>query len=484
MLEIIINLPLALMLLAYIYKLNPLPKQAQKMERWLNLLRLQYNFRVRERTEAYDQARAPIMGNYCVIGTQAECCPLSCSVSKGALYGHPWTAKGKKRSPLAQQDASLVELKKQRPWYGEIYYHVLQQMLKQVDAAFQRFFKGLGKYPKTKRRGKFRSFTYPPGDVAFKGNKIRLPGIGWMPFFQSRSFPHSFRIRSVTIRQKADGFYLSVRLQDDAVPDTPSPNQVTTAVGIDLGIKKLMSLSTGETIANPAFYKQMEPKRSRLNRAACRKVLGSRRRTKAYHRIAKLEQKVANQREDYQWKIAHNLVKRFDLIVFEDFHIQRMMARCKPKQDENGKYLPNGQSAKSALNKLIADAAWSSLKQKVQTLSERAGVLVYEAVSRFSSQECSECGYVSPTNRDKEKFICEECGHHADADVDAAKVILKRGLADLEITLNAVPGVPRKQGKNTPKELVVRQGKSSALVREPGNPLQFQQLELFEWRGT
>jgi putative transposase len=463
------------------------------MGRWLHLLRLQYNFRVRERTEAYEQARAPIMGKYCILETQAECCPLACTVSKGALYGHPWTAKSKKRSPLAQQDASLVDLKKERPWYGEINYHVLQQMLKQVDAAFQRFFNGLGKYPKTKRRGKLRSFTYPAGDVAFKGNKVRFPGIGWMSFFESRPFPEGFRIRSVTVRQKADGFYVSVRLQDNTVPEAPSPHQITTAIGIDLGIKKLMSLSTGEMIANPGFHKRMERKRSRLNRAATRKVLGSRRRTKTYQQLARLEQKAANQREDYQWKIAHNLVQQFDLIVFEDLKIKNMMARCKPKQDESGNHLHNGQSAKSRLNQAIADAAWGSLKQKVKTLSERAGVLVHEASSRFSSQECSDCGYVSPRNRDKEKFLCEECGHHADADVDAAKVILKRGLTELGITLNAVPGVPRKQDKSgaltgrlrdSPKEPVARQGQSPINAGEPGNPQQFQQLELFEWRGA
>jgi putative transposase len=442
------------MLLAYTYKLNPSPKQAQIIERWINLLRLQYNFRVRERTQAYEQARFPHMGNYCIIETQAECCPLTCSVSKAALYGNPWTLKGKKRTPLAQQDANLVDLKQERPWYKEIYHHVLQQMLKQVDTAFGRFFKKLGKYPKTKRRGKFRSFTYPPGDVAFKGNKIRLPGIGWMSFFQSRPFPNGFKLRSITVRKKADGFYISVRLQDDSVPDVPVANQVKTAVGVDFGIKKLISLSTGETCANLRFYKRMERKRTRLNRSASRKVRGSKRRKKAYQRLAKLEQKVVNQREDYQWKIANKLVNKFDLIVFENLNIQAMSARCKPKQDESGKYLANGQSAKSGLNKAIADAAWGSLQQKVKILSERAGVLVHEVEPHFSSQECSQCGYISPTNRNGEKFICEECAHYNDADIDAAKVILRRGLDALGICLNAVSGVPRKQGKSTPKEPV------------------------------
>lgn len=158
-----------------------------------------------------------------------------------------------------------------------------------------------------------------------------------------------------------------------------------------------------------------------------------------------------------------------------------MMARCKPKQDENGKYLHNGQSAKSGLNKAIADAAWGSLKQKVKVLAEKAGVLVHEVNPKFSSQECSQCGYISPTNRDREKFICEKCNHHADADVDAAIVILQRGLDQLGINLDAVSGVPRKQGKITPKEPVERQGKSTALTVEPGNP---QKLKFFSGGET
>lgn len=193
------------MLISYTYKLDPSRNQAATMENHVEMLRLQYNFRIRERTEAYEQSSRPVLGDYCIINTQAECCPLTCSVSKNALYGEPWTSKGKKRTALAQQDADLPNLKKERPWYGQIQHHVLQQMLRRVDDAFQRFFKGEGKYPHTKRRGKFRSFSYPPGDVRLQGNKVRLPGIGWMRFFQSRLFPDGFTLRSVTVRSLCRG---------------------------------------------------------------------------------------------------------------------------------------------------------------------------------------------------------------------------------------------------------------------------------------
>lgn len=420
------------------------------MEKHVEMLRLQYNFRIQERTEAYEQASCPVLGNYCNIKNQGECCPLTCSVSKNALYGDPWTPKGKKRSALAQQDADLPNLKRERPWYGQIQHHVLQQMLRRIDDAFRRFFRGEGKYPRTKRRGKFRSFSYPPGDVRFQGNKVRLPGIGWMRFFQSRLFPDGFDIRSVTVRRKADGWYISVRLQDDSVPALLNLSEVKTAVGVDLGIAKLASLSSDETIPNPRFAHSSERKRKILHRRASRKRKGSHKRRKAYQRLARLENKVANRRADHQWKLANKLSRCCDVLIFEDLNIKGMSARCKPKQDEKGKYIRNGAAAKAGLNKAILDASWGELKQKVKAVSEKAGVIFLEINPRHTSQECSECGYVSPTNRDKERFLCEACGYFADADIDAAVVIRQRGLKELGIVLP----LPVVHGKVTPKKPV------------------------------
>jgi len=408
------------------------------------------------------------MGEYTDLENLAVIYPLTCSVSKSVLYGEPWktTKKGevKKKSPYEQQSSDLPNLKKERPWYKEIPSQPLQQMLQQLDDAFQRFFSGQNQYPKPKRRGKFRSFTYPSGACQFKGNKVKLPGFGWIKFYQSRKLPDGFSIKKVTVRRKADGWYISVCLSDVTVPTTPQSNDVKTAVGVDVGIKKLASLSNGELIANPRFYAKQSKKRNRLNRAASRKQKGSKKRRKAFERIARLEQKIANQRADYQWNVAHRLVSEFDLIVFEDLNIKGMMKRCKPKQDENGKYLENGQSRKSGLNKAIADASWYSLKEKVKVLAARYGVLVHDVNPRHTSQECSQCGFVSPTNRDKEKFLCESCGNHADADIDAAVVILNRGLKELGISLE----VRRDTSKLTPKESVTEQ-RLLAQVVEPGN---------------
>ena len=476
------------MLFAYQFKLQPNKTQIAGMERCLHLLRLQYNFRLSERIEAYQQVSEPKLGEYTDLETKAVIYPLTCSISKSALDGEAWKTnkKGevKRKSAYEMQSSDLPNLKKERPWYKEIPSQPLQQMLMQLDDAFQRFFKGLSGYPKPKRRGKFRSFTYPAGACEFQENKIKLPGFGWMRFHQSRQFPDGFKPKKVTVRKKAYGWYISVCLEDATVPALPQPNEIKNAVGVDLGINKLASLSDGKTIANPKFYKQQDQRRRRLNRAASRKQKGSNKRRKVYERLARFEQKVTNQRNDYQWKIAQMLTKKYDLIVFEDLNVQGMMKRCKPKwSKEEKRFVENGQSRKVGLNKAIADASWYSLKQKIKVLAERYGVLIHEVNPRHTSQKCSSCEYVSPTNRDKEKFLCESCGYHEDADIQAAINILNRGLEELGIK-RRVPEVIR---EFTPKKLVGRQGKSTIKVVESGNKSDKKvvavQLSLFDLMG-
>lgn len=152
----------------------------------------------------------------------------------------------------------------------------------------------------------------------------------------------------------------------------PSSNEVKTAIGVDLGIAKLASLSTGETIPNPRFAIDTERRRKILHRRASRKQKGSKKRRDAYQHLARLENKVANQRNDYQWKLAYKLVGMADVLVFEDLNVKGMSARCKPKKDEStGRYIKNGAAAKSGLNKAILDASWGELKQKASAVVSR-----------------------------------------------------------------------------------------------------------------
>lgn len=480
------------MFLAYVFKLKPNKRQVILMSDWLDMLRATYNYCLRDRIEAYEEVKQPRLGEYSNLNNAAPCCPLTCSVSKNTSLGYPWKAgknkqktleKGKKynprRSAYDQQASELPILKRTRPWYQQIHSTVLQQNLKRLNEAFKKFFnEGFG-YPKFKRRSRFRSFSYPPGQVQLNNNAIYLPSIGWCKFFKSREIPVGFQVKTVTVRRKADGWYVSLRLEDKTVPNPPKIqlSQIKTAIGADLGLNKLVSLSNGETVKNPKFFERIERKLKIRQRKASRKKKGSKNRSREYQKLSKLYQYVTNQKQDYHWKTAHQLCRDGELIVFENLNIKGMIKRCKTKQDENGKYLKNGQSAKAKLNRLITDASWGEFKGKVESLTEKLGLHFLEIDPKYTSRQCNHCGHTAKDNRDKEKFLCVECGNFDDADINAAKNILQKGLKLLNISHIQLPLV---RGKVTAKESILET--SFLLENEPSNPTKksFKQLSLFD----
>ncbi|WP_293112665.1 transposase [Moorena sp. SIO4G3] len=438
------------MQLGYSYKLKPNQQQKSKMNRWLDMLRLQYNYLLRDRNDSYDQAKTPRLGNYCELKSGGEACPLTCSVSKNYSIGYPWkkSHKNPRRSAYEAQSSSLPILKKERPWYKSIHSTVLQQTLRQLDVAFAKFFKGETGYPKPKRRSRFRSFKYAPGQVKLNGNKIYLPGIGWMGFYNSRPIPEGFTLKSVTVRRKARGWFVSLQIEDKSVPPTPVKDNTEIdplrVKGCDLGINKLISLSNGKTIANPAKQKSFRRRERRLKlrqKAASRKNKGSRNRGKSYEAVASLHERITNNRSAYHWGIANQLVDGTDALVFEDLNIKAMKSRCKPRPNESGSYDSakptfherNGQSAKKGLNRSISNAAWGELVKKVEVVAAKSGIPVVKVNPKHTSQKCPKCHHVSKSNRKKEKFVCTNCGHYDDADINGAINIKLRGLKKLGI---------------------------------------------------
>jgi putative transposase len=428
------------MFFAFCFKLKPSATQHNLMLKWLDMLRASYNFNLRDRIEAYEQVLAPILGNFSRLNNQGECCPLTCYVSRNSFLGEPWkNSKNtiKKRSAYEQQSSNLPLLKQQRPWYKTIHSTVLQQNLRRLDVAFANFFEQGKGYPKFKSRSKFRTFNYPPGQVKIKGDKVYLPSIGWIKFYQSRTIDRYLTLKTVTIKKKADGFYVSFRLEDQSIPNFyPLENkEIKSGVGCDLGIRKLLALSSGQIYANLSFFFFKERRHRIRSRAASRKKKNSKNRKYAYQYLAKLEQKIEQKRTDYHWKIAVELAKSYDLIVLEALKIKNMMARCKPKKDvAGGRYLKNGQGRKRGLNRVIGDAAWGELKLKIKAAAEKWGKIYLEVNPRHTSQQCSNCQEIDSASRKGEKYICTTCGHVDDADIQAGKNILNRGLHVLGVS--------------------------------------------------
>ena len=436
------------------------------MDSWLDMLRASYNYNLRDRIDTYHSRF--VQGDYCDLATLAEICPLTCLV--GSASGYPWkisgAAKVKKledngifgdycelesqklvnvgqvkpalRNAGEIQMAQLPVLKTVRPRYGEIDSTVLQENIKRLDKAYQKFFTGAG-FPKFKNRSTFRSFTYTLG-VKIESNQIYLPKIGWVSFFNSRPVPLGFKIKSCTLRKKANGWFVSVRIEDATVPAFPviTAEEASTAVGGDVGIKKLITFSDGSQIKNPKFSTNKKTRRlMRIRqREVSRKKKGSKNRRKAANRIARFHQRIANKRTAIQWKIAIEISSKFDAIFLEDLKVSNMKKRCKPKKDEEtGRYLNNGQSRKVGLNRAISDASWYELRSKIEYAAAKSGKIFGVVPPHHTSQECPECYHIDASNRDGEKFLCGECGYSADADQTGGVNIKRRGVEMLGIAL-------------------------------------------------
>jgi putative transposase len=432
------------------------------MDHWIDMLRSQYNWSLGDRITQYNQQF--IQGDYCDIKTKSEACPITCFVSKNGASGEPWkdsktdkdgNLKNPRRSAGDIQVTQLPYLKKARPWYAEIDSTVLQQNVKRLDKAYENFFDGSG-FPKFKNRSTFSSFTYAKG-IKVKSNKIYLPKLGWMRFFNSRPIPTGFTIKAATIRKRQDGWYVSLRIEDKAVPDYISKplTGIKSVLGCDMGITKLVHLSDGHQVKNPKFATNKKIKR-RLKirqRRVNRKIKGSKNRKKAAVQVGKVHKKISNKRQAYQWEIANLIASRkVDAIAVEDLNVSGMLKRCRPKIDETtGRFLPNGQSRKKGLNRSISDASWNELIQKTEYMAEKSGKVLIKVNPKHTSQKCNVCGHVDASSRDKEKYICTACGHMAHADINAAKNIKKLAMNNIVSMVLGDSQKPEPQGSKRPR---------------------------------
>ncbi|EKQ70310.1 transposase [Leptolyngbyaceae cyanobacterium JSC-12] len=219
------------MRIAYQYRLLPTSEQRAEMSRWLDMLRLQYNWMLTERFQWWEGNRTPV-----------NACPLLCHLPE--LKDQP---------DYYSQKRSLVPLKQDRPWYKEIHSQVLQDMVKRVKLAFDRYLNGdsngnrSGK-PRFKGKNRYRSFTYPQASIDWiDGNKIELPKLGVFKVIWHRPLPEGFNVKTAIITQKADGWYITLTLEDVSVPKF-APDVKPTAdnsIGIDLGLEKFWLTQKG-----------------------------------------------------------------------------------------------------------------------------------------------------------------------------------------------------------------------------------------------
>ncbi|MDO8595268.1 MAG: transposase, partial [Sulfuricaulis sp.] len=309
---------------------------------------------------------------------------------------------------------------------GAVNAQVAQAQLRRLDTAFKRFFKGIAAYPRFKAFGEQVSLTYPQAtgnEIGKRSGKIHFSRIGYIPFTQHRPEPESGVLKTITVKQDAANWYAVLTYE---VPDSPKPvGDIRAPVGIDLGLSSLVALDNGETVAHPRFLKAGTKRLRRAQRAVSRGKKGSRNRLKAKNRLARLHAKVARQRSDFLHKLSDGLVKRFDFLAMEDLDAGDLL------ENKDG-LTPRRRSAERGLHRGIGDAGWGQLRSFVAYKAARAGKFFVVVPARGTTQECSSCGatpLVRLTLRDR-IHSCP-CGKVMDRDTNAARNILKRGLAAL-----------------------------------------------------
>lgn len=402
------------MKITYQYRLRLTTDQQDTVDEWLELCRRQYNYRLAERFNWYDQNRCDI-----------NACLLICHLPEL-----------KDRPDFYSQKRDLVNSKKLFSEYKELPSHTLQDVIARVEKAFDRWLKGdckgkrSGK-PRFKGVGRYRSLAnpYPVKADHINGNLIQLPKIGELKVILHRPIPSGFKVKTAAITKKADGYYLTLSLQDASVPEfKPELPTLDNTIGIDVGLKSFLVTDEGEEVVIPQPYRKSEKRLKRLQRSLSRKKKGSNRRTEAIKRVSKAHLKVSNQRKDFHYKTAKKLLNPGKHIGHEALNIKGI--------------------ARTHMAKSTHDAGWGTFLQILRVKAVNAGLMTIAVNPNGTSQDCSSCGQKVPKSIQNRWHSCPNCGCELDRDHNAAinikHLAVGHSVNKAQVTPDGIPGVTEK----------------------------------------
>ena len=395
--------------ISYQYRMKPTKEQAKKIDETLEKLRYQYNYLLAQRFNWYEQNRSPIN----------RCSLVVCHLPEL-----------KEQPNYYSQKASLTQLKKDRPWYTTIHSQVLQEVPKKVELAFDRWLKGdvngkkSGK-PRFKGAGQYKTFTFPQfKQHHFVNNRITLSKIGDIKVIVHRQIPDGFNIKTVSVTKKADGYYVTLSLDDKTVPTIKPDFNANNIVGIDVGLIDFIVTSDDERIAAPKFLRKAERKLQSAQRRVSRRKKGSNRRKKAIKKLGIQHKKVSDTRKDFHFKTANNLLKKSDVIAVEKLNIKGL--------------------TRTRLAKSVNDAGWGQFITILSNKAENAGLKVIAVNPNGTSQECSICGHKVKKPLSQRMHNCLVCHTSLCRDINAAINIKNRGTHGLKAQSMSGLGVVEK----------------------------------------
>ena len=310
----------------------------------------------------------------------------------------------------------MAELKKTEEYsfLREVDSVSLQQSLRHLDTAFQNFFRqpktGFPRFKSKKRNTNSYSTVCINGNIAIHNGYLRLPKVGNVRMKQHRLIPENYTLKSVTVSQTASGkYYASILFEYENQVQEQTPQSF---LGLDYSMHELYKDSNGNEPAYPRYYRKAEKKLAKEQRKLSHMQKGSNNRNKQRIKVAKLHEKVANQRKDFLHKQSRRIVNAYDCVCIEDLNMQAM-------------------SQTLHFGKSVSDNGWGMFVGFLKYKFEEQGKNLVKVGKFFaSSQTCSCCGYINKETKNLAVRVwdCPQCGTHHDRDVNAAINIRNEGM--------------------------------------------------------
>lgn len=381
---------------AYRYRVYPTPEQASRLAQWDGALRFLWNVANEQREHAGRRVRDD------------------------------------RRAPTAfDQINELTALRAELPWLADVPRNVSAQLLVELDAAWQRFFKGLAARPRFRRKGRDRSPVIEPHPKAFRvegmgrEGAVVFPKLGALRAVIHR--PLGGTPKRCALVRDGNQWFASIACEVELPDALPSQKP---AVAIDRGVALLLADSNGATLPNPKHAEALQARIARAQRTVARRKKGSKNQQKAREKVTGLQRKVRRQRAHTLHVASKHYAKNHGVVILEALKIQNMTASASGTVEEPGVNV----AQKRGLNRSIAGAGWGLFAGMLRYKTAPEGGRVLEVQPAYSSQTCSVCGVVDAASRVSQPvFRCTACGHEENADANAAKVLLVRGLSALAV---------------------------------------------------